>query len=352
MNLKTLSNPKITLKRTLQTALLFDVFWERWHVHGVSLEDIDTVRQTTTSINDWESNWNRLAQQKRTAADQLLNQGLLVEAEEMYRLASLYYNLIYWIFPALNEQKYKWYQECLMTTKLADSTSSIKTEYPTISVGNSNCKGRIRVPTNPRGCIIIVNPIDSSKEELFSYESDFNQSGFVTVSFDGPGQGESYIHSGQKGNRIMWQDFIDNVISHTYERFAGTPIYLFGTSLGATWALYGSSHPLVSKTVAVSPAIEFDHLNLPSYFLQRMDFCNALSPEERSMPDFNGVNFSSPIMLFHGQKDLMVPSSDMYNFYNKLPENKKELIEFEHEGHCCNFKLNEIRKRSIQWFTS
>ncbi len=44
----------------------------------------------------------------------------------------------------------------------------------------------------------------------------------------------------------------------------------------------------------------------------------------------------------------MVKDTDIYELYQKLPAGK-QLIEYENEGHCCNFKLREIRKISAEW---
>lgn len=116
-----------------------------------------------------------------------------------------------------------------------------------IEIDNHQCAGRIRIPDHSRGIVIIVNPIDSSKEELFKYESDFLNAGFTTVSFDGPGQGGSYVLHGLRGTKKRWEAFIDQVIDFTSELFPDKPIFLFGTSLGASWALYGSGSPIVKK---------------------------------------------------------------------------------------------------------
>ncbi|MCA1030788.1 alpha/beta hydrolase [Bacillus timonensis] len=338
-----------TINRTIQTALLIDGFWERWLVHGINQEDINSVRKNLISLDHWTSNWKVLADQKKMSAATLEKLDIHA-AEEMYRKASLYYYLNYWIFPSKNEEKEKWYQECLDCILKADTLSSDIINYPNLDVGEGKCVGRVRVPKEPKGCIILVVPIDSSKEELFVYEEDFTRAGYVTITFDGPGQGGTYTQENLLGNREKWEQFIELSIQYTKNRFKDLPLYLFGTSLGASWALYGSIHPAISKTVAVSPAVEFEKLHLPSYFIRRMSYSNTLLPGKRAFPDLFKLDFQSPILLFHGKKDLMVQTSDMYRLYDLLPKNNRDLIEYENEGHCCNNKLSEIRKVAIDWF--
>ena len=192
---------------------------------------------------------------------------------------------------------------------------------------------------------------DSSKEELFKYEMDFVEGGFITISFDGPGQGETFIYNEVIGTRIRWEKFIQQVIDYASKLFPDLPIYLFGISLGASWVLYGSSHKNVKKAVAVSPAVELEKMNMPSYFMQRMDCSCIVTEEERAIPKFNEIKYHSPILVFHGNKDSMVPNKVMYELFQKLSTEKK-LIEYEDEGHCCNNKLDKIRRIALMWFAN
>jgi predicted esterase len=350
--MKTLIQDSIskTISRTLKTAHLIDVFWERWLAHGLDKEDLEKVRDDIKSLEGWFQSWERLAEEKHNRAKKFEIEGQYKEAEYMYRQTALYYNLNYWIDPTYSEKKQYWYNKCLQFFLKADSLSEVKTIYKTISIDDFYASGRIRIPSDAKGCIVIINPIDSSKEELFKYEKDFIEAGFATVSFDGPGQGETFILNGAIGTRIRWEKFINQLINETSETFPQLPIYLFGTSLGASWVLYGSSHPKVTKAVAVSPAVELEKMNVPTYFMERMNCSCIVEESERAIPKFNEINYRSPVLVFHGKKDMMVPNDEMYNLFRNLPV-EKQLIEFQDEGHVCNNRLEEIRKISLMWFS-
>ena len=344
------SKTEAIITRTLRTAVLIHAFWDRWLVHGIALRDLDQIRNSLTSIENWTDGWLLVAQRIETSAKHLASQQSWSEAEHMFRVASLYYNLIHWIHPDRNEGKQYWYEECMRTSQHADALSPIETRYASFKVNHHTCSGRIRVPIQPKGCIVIINPIDSTKEELFTYETDFIRAGFVTVSFDGPGQGETYTRNGLKGTKDRWELFMERLIAFTANEFPHLSIHLFGTSLGASWAIYGSGHPLITNTAVVSPAVEFERLHLPTYFLERMDFSCTLVPENRAIPDFKRIKYRSPVLIFHGKKDQMVLSPDMYHLYESLPPGKR-IVEYEDEGHCCNHKLAEIRQQAIRWFS-
>jgi hypothetical protein len=337
------------IDKTIRTSVLIDAFWERWLVHGVDAGRLARIKPGLRSLDSWQRLWTSEAQLAEREAGRLAGIGQAEEAELSYRLAALYYNLTYWIYPERCPDKAKWYRECVRAFADADAVSAVPTRYEAIHLVGTLCKGRVRVPDHPAGCIIIVNPIDSSKEELFAYESDFIRGGFATISFDGPGQGETYMLSGLRGSKERWERFIDKLIDFAAARFPALPIHLFGTSLGASWAIYGSRRPEVAKTVAVSPTVEFVRMHFPAYFLSRMDHCCNLGPGTTPIPDYEALQLRSPVQLYHGRKDTMVPIADMRRLYELLPAGKS-MIEYEEEGHCCNHKLAEIRQRSISWF--
>ncbi|MBO1513938.1 alpha/beta hydrolase family protein [Metabacillus bambusae] len=338
-----------TIKKTLLTTLVMDGFWDRWKAHGVIPEDLEKIRYKFTSLENWGIGWKGLAIEKFEEAKSLVKQGRFKEAEYQYRLSSLYYNLNQWIYPSRHAEKLTGYNELLQSTKEADELSDKKTVYDAFEVDGQYCEGRIRIPDNPKGIIIIINPIDSSKEELFTYELDFIENGFITISFDGPGQGQTYTLNGLKATYKRWSTFIDKQIEYADTNYRDLPINLFGTSSGAAWAIYGSTNALVNKVVAVSPALtlKMETVLLPDYFIKRM---NAVLEEgEQILPHYEQLTYKKPILFFHGNLDVMVPDNEIYDYYHSIPVEKK-LIEYADEGHCCNYKLQDVRKQAIRWF--
>lgn len=338
-----------TIGKTLMTTLLMDGFWDRWIAHGLLPSDLKRVRANFTSLANWNKAWTELADEKVMRAEELLQDSSLIETEYMYRLAALYYNLGYWIYPQRDEAKEKLYRTSQTFVYKADSLATTAIHYCEIEVGGYRCEGRMRTPINPQGCIVIINPIDSSKEELFTYEMDFIQAGFATISFDGPGQGAAYTLEGARGTQQRWELLVHQAIEYSKQVFPNQSIHLFGTSSGAAWAIYGSCHPDVTSVVAVSPAVSFkeETVRLPDYFMERLQY--VLEGNEGLIPDFSTMQYKNPILLVHGKQDVMVSTQAMYRLYEQLPSSTK-LIEFENEGHCCNFELPNVRKQAMAWF--
>lgn len=336
-----------TVNQILLIAHLVDGFWDRWKAHGVEDHDLHYFKQDLPTLGNWLRAWDVLAKEKENKALMLKNKNSLEEAEYYYRQAALYYQLGYWILPIHYDEKKQWLKQSLALTKTADDISFIPTEIKMITVDGKKCIGRVRKPHDPKGCIIMVNPIDSSKEELFQYEMDFLKGGYVVMNFDGPGQGETLVFEGLKASKSRWEQYVNQLINYALKTFPTLPIHLFGTSSGGAWALYGSCMKEVSKVVAVSPAVYDENLTLPEYFLDRI---NDISDNQiLFLPEYNQLDLKKPVFLFHGKKDVMVSDESIHTLFSKLPSGK-QLVEYREEGHCCNFKLNEIRKLSMTWF--
>lgn len=333
------------IQKTLMTTLLMDGFWERWLAHGLDRNDLQSIRSTFKSDEKWTDGWTTLAQKRSEKAINLQNEFLITEAEWNFRISSLYYNLAQWIHPSYHVEKEKWYRLCQDAARKADQLSTIQIKYAQFRIDNHIVDGRIRVPSDPKGCIIMILPLDSNKEEFFTYECEFARAGFVTICFDGPGQGGTYIYSGLKSSVAHWANFVRFSIDYTAAEFQGLPIHLFGTSSGASWAIFGSNHENVSKIVAVSPAINTNIESLPHYFKDRMF---SISEDNQAPLPVYGAFEKKPILIFHGKKDVMISGQDMILLGSSLPEAK--LIEYDEEGHCCNNKLKEIRQRSLECF--
>ncbi|WP_337020077.1 phosphopantetheine-binding protein [Oceanobacillus massiliensis] len=358
-----MNNATKTIEKTLMTARLFDGFWDRWVAHGILLSEIEAVRQTLLTIDDWVNAFSELGEKHRKEAlikqeavleedvkedlKENLKEELIEAAENSYRLAALYYNLAYWIYPNRCPEKMALYKKSSELVEKADRLSPIPCTFDAMIIDGIACPGRIRIPENPKGCIIIINPIDSSKEELYSYEQHFIDSHFITVSFDGPGQGETFMQNGLAIRGDNWKLFVDKLIDYAASKFPDLPIQLFGTSSGAAWSVYGSANPKVDKAAAVSPPIE-NGFSIPNYFGERISFITE-HQQSGVLPNLTSTKDYGPVILFHGNKDVMVADQDIYDFYNSLPS-PKELVEYPNEGHCCNFELSNVRYLSIEWF--
>ena len=338
-----------TINKTLMVARLIDGFWDRWIVHGVCKEDLMRIRPHLSSKEQWINIWSEYANRKVEKALAVNQENNSFETELLLRTAGLYYQLAQWLLVERSDEKLLLLDKSVNTFMVADQYSTIPVNNEVIHIDSYKYYGRVRIPADPKGVLVFINPMDSAKEELFTYEMDIASRGYVTISFDGPGQGQTYALEGVKATKARWEHFVEQLISYAHIKFPHLKIYLFGTSSGASWALYGGRSPFVTKVVAVSPAMPSKDLTLPDYFVERM--ASVIDSEADILPDLDEMQPECPVLLVHGKQDVMVSEEAIYRLYEQLPDGKK-LLEYEDEGHCCNYKLPVIRQRSVDWFQS
>lgn len=342
-----MSIPNKTIEKTMITGFLFAKFWDRWATNGLQPSTLNDMRSRLFMLEDWIHFLLRDAAEYEEQAVSELNQALLVQAELSYHRAGVHYNLIQWMFPMTGVEKQKWYAASQARHRLADSLTKDKVVYAQFEVDGGCCYGRIREPIETKGCVIVINPIDSSKEESYYGEDYFARMGLVTVTFDGPGQGETYIRNEHKASFARWSLFMMTLIDYTVKSYPDLELFLFGVSSGAAWAIQGSQHPKVLRTVGVSPVCDTQTL-MPDYVMERLSYI-GLEKEEQLTPSIDSFKSASPVFLIHGDKDNIVHTESIHKLYQRLPEGKRLTI-YEDEGHCCLYRKEEILQEAVGWF--
>lgn len=341
-----MSVPMNTIEKTMMTGFLFGTFWDRWVASGLQKPTLSELRYRLYKLEDWIRILKLHADSYHMQAESQ-HQSLHAEAENTYRLAGLHYTIIQWLFPETGEDKRRWYESCKEMHRLADSLAADEIINVVIQVDGNDCYGRVRCPLSPKGCVIIVNPIDSSKEESVVYEEHFSRMGFVTMSFDGPGQGETYAFAGHQASLPRWDCFMEQLIEFASAEYPELSLTLFGTGSGGAWSIRGSSHPKISRTVAVSPVFE-SSLPVPDYMKERLSYI-SLDGVSSLSPKLESVEPRGLTLVVHGNKDEIVKSETIHEIYNRLPEGKR-LVLYEEEGHCCSYRTEEIIKSAADWF--
>ncbi|WP_055106272.1 alpha/beta hydrolase [Paenibacillus ihumii] len=343
-----MDSAKYTIEKTISISFVSDAFWDRWLGIGLPKPVVYELRQRVTGIESWTEVLQGHAAVYEQLASKLLHQQLISEAEYFYRSAAVNYNLIQWMYPHTGRDKQLWYERCIDMHRQADGLAEDEIVEAEILVEGNKCSGRIRTPKHPRGCVIIIYPIDSSKEELIKYEIGFAREGFITISFDGPGQGETYVLNRSLATRRGWELFIHKLIELAAQQFPGLPLHLFGTSFGGSWAIEGSRHSSIGRVAAVSPVLESQG-RLPDYFKERLAYVIKGEESPLELKEEN-IGQSGPLLLIHGQMDDWVKEEEIRSFYRRISA-EKQLIEYPDERHACSSRMDDIIQAASEWYT-
>ena len=215
---------------------------------------------------------------------------------------------------------------------------------------------------NHKGIIVVVNGHSTVQNYYLSEINFFIKKGYVILSYDGTGCGESegIIMKGYP----QWVCDLNNALSfiESQNEFKELPIYLFGHSLGGygvTAVLY-FNHPRIKAVVAcsgVNSGKEYvrkfaeDH---PCLFTRYMVlffkyYERLLFGKMADNTAFGGINKSNAkVMVIHSKDDTYVPMDcSIFAYKNKIINKNVEFLLLEGKSHYV-FKSKE----AVEYLTS
>ncbi len=222
--------------------------------------------------------------------------------------------------------------------------------------------GYLRTPSDKTKdkfpAVLFVHGMDSAKEEVFWTEREAVMRGFVTLVFDGPGQGETYIL-----NNVLWDENFEVFILKVIDFLSVQPkvdpnkIFICGPSWGGFWALkVASIDKRLKGCISVGGPPSSDHFRkLPLPIRVRFQkLFGDTTPEELSrylskLNIFHAIDkIQCPTLVVHGRKDPIVP----FDLIEKMLEKMKCPITFksyDDGDHCCTQHAAEVRGISGDW---
>ena len=168
--------------------------WEaRFTVNGVAASDFHDVLGSLTSWDDWCRAWSERAQVHEDLGREALHAKQFVSAGEHFARAAVTYHFAKYLFVQDMTQMRAAHMKAVACRKLALPHLRPAGEYVRIPFEGKSFAGILRRPADAARPPIVVMcmGLDSAKEEMESYETLFLARGLSTLSFDGPGQGES-----------------------------------------------------------------------------------------------------------------------------------------------------------------
>ncbi|GAA4790786.1 cyclase family protein [Lysobacter hankyongensis] len=111
--------------------------------------------------------------------------------------------------------------------------------------------GYLRVPAHPRGCVLLINGLDSAKEvELAQFSEGFLQRGLAVFFFDGPGHGVRPGNVSMRRFSAMVSTTLDAL--HIHPDLEGLSFGVFGVSFGGFLACHAcASEPRLQACVSL-----------------------------------------------------------------------------------------------------
>jgi 2,6-dihydroxypseudooxynicotine hydrolase len=333
-------------------AYLWDNISDRFLAEGAIYRELRDLRGRINRLEEWPAAWADAGRATEERADQLLASGAVQSAATDYWRASIYYFFSQFLLWGNASAKQKLYSDCVRNFRTASNYFDVPQRPIEIPFRGITMPGYLRVPPNFKRppVVLLLNGLDTTKEEQLVIGNLCIQRGLATISFDGPGSGETLYK--------MWTmtDYVEAV--HAAIDFAEKQpeidrerIGIIGRSLGSHYASRAAMRDDRVKAV-VSWGSMFDMKNyrsIPPLTLQGFVFVCGAKTVEEAKPYLDSIDLASvpgrikcPLMVVNGGRDPITPA-DNIDRMRALGGGIVDVMYWQDSSHCMHDRPHVCR---------
>ncbi len=325
---------------------------------GVSAEDLDLVLSRITSLESWVDEWEKLAQQHEAGAHAELALGDAPAAARRFVAASAAYNFAQYVMFIDIARKRALHDGCVRSYAAAAPLLDPPARPFEVVFRRRLLRGWLRVPPGPRlaPVAVLFNGTNGVKEEMHWWSDALLERGLATITFDGPGLGETFHRLWMVAEPRPVGTAILNAIEARPELDAGAVAFL-GMSLGGYIAIRMAARDARIKAVAaVSPPYSASiYWNLTLAGMRR-ELAALYDIEEREMTAVIDritladvlADVRCPLMISGGGHDHITPGSEAWRIFEDA-RCERELVFYPRGAHDCFNVLADLRPRMVSW---
>ena len=326
--------------------------------HGITPAQLDFVLGRVHGLESWVDEWESLGRALEQGGFDALAMGKPSDAAVRFLNASAAYNFSQYVVFLDPARKKLLHASCVRTYAQASPLFDVPATPFEAPFRNRLIKGCLRVPPGegPRPVVVLFNGTNAVKEELHWWSDCFLQRGIATITFDGPGLGETFHRLSYVGEPRPVGVAIMNHIESLPELDPDAVAYL-GLSLGGYCAIRMAAHdPRVRAVAAVSPPFSADVYWDVTLASMRRELAALYQMEESEMGrhihritlEQTMPTFDRPLMLAGGGHDMITPGEESQRIYDAA-HCERELVFYPRGAHECFNVLSDLRPRMVGW---
>jgi dipeptidyl aminopeptidase/acylaminoacyl peptidase len=332
----------------------------RFVSNGVPLTDFEEVTAGIERWDDWCRAWCARAAQHEAIGRKALADDYHLSAAHHLTTAAVCYHFAKFVFVVDVEQMRAAHMKAVECRRLALPHLRPAGEYVRIPFAGKSFAGILRRPTGAQQnspIVVMCMGLDSAKEEMESYETLFLARGMATLTFDGPGQGESEYDLPIRGD---YEVAVKAVIDWLETRSGADTdrIGLWGVSLGGYYAPRAAAFERrVKACIGLSGPYNFGEIwnGLPDLTRDAFRVRSKCATQDEARKhaltlSLHGVakQIKCPLYLVAGKQDRLVPWQDAERVAREA-SGPVELVLIEDGNHVANNRIYKYRTQSADW---
>ena len=344
----------------------------RFLANGIEPYDYEVTTQRIARWEDWLPEWRRTAEEHVAAAEEAARAGHRATAAQYKRLAAMclhfgHFNVVEpesdWL--AAQRRKAELFRDVLPYLDPPAERVAIPFAGIVMPAHLRHPRDAERHPPDaegrPRGAgrtpvVLYFSGLDSTKEEATTFEDVLLSRGLATVTFDGPGQGETWE---RMPGRVDWEKAASAVVDFVEKRtdLDSSRIVAVGVSLGGY---------LVMRSAALEPRIRaaagiggrFDQsdrdLEDPMHGPRFLHFWGVRTVAEArplmTASTLDGVieKMDRPILVVHGARDTLATPENAHRIVERTGGPSTWVL-YAEGNHVCNNIPHKYRPLVADW---
>ncbi len=332
----------------------------RFVANGVDLNDFQRVTAQIERWDDWCRIWGECGQAHARLGEEAEAAGHFESAGEHFFHAAMAYHFGKFLFVDHPDELRAAHQLAVASYERALPAFATPGERIAIPYENgATMWGILRKPWHVAKppVVLLIPGLDSVKEELHTYGTDFLRRGMAVLAIDGPGQGEmEFTHPMRFDYEVPVRCAIDALEQRP--EVDARRVGLLGVSLGGYYAPRAAAfEPRVRAAIALAgPYSVLDGLpTMPALTQSAFRFRVHAGTLDEAVERLRRFSLSGvmervqcPLLVIMGRQDRIVPPQDAERMAVEAGEHA-ELWMFPDGNHVCNNIPYKHRPQQADW---
>lgn len=331
----------------------------RFTVNGVAASDFDDLINSIERWDDWCRAWSERAAVHEGLGRAALEKNHFVSAAEHLSRAAATYHFAKYLFVEDMAQMRAAHLKAVACLDLALPHLDPPGERVLIPYEGKHLAGTLRRPKGARRppIVLMTMGLDSTKEELLTFETNFLDRGMAILAFDGPGQGEAEYDF---PIRYDYEKVIGPVMDWLAQRddIDVSRLGIWGISLGGYYAPRSAAfEKRIKACIANCGPYNWGALweKLPALtreaYIRRSHSATAEEARRKAFQlSLEGVasKIECPMFVVAGGLDRLCPPEDAQKLAAEA-RGKTELLVIPDGNHVAHNRFYKYRPQSADW---
>lgn len=331
---------------------LWSVYLPRFLAEGLPHAELQTLQGRGATWADWISAWSDAGAAAEWRAAEARKSGFTCTAGVELSRAALHYcfgQFLLWHDPAAKQALYQRSAQAWRAAAPYLDPPQVPVEIPFRDVALPGYLRRPRGAQTPPA-VILLGGLDSPKEEMQIISQLCVQRGLATLSFDGPGQGETFA-------RIKLSHDLSDAVHAAVDflqaqpEIDGTRIGIIGRSLGGYYAPRAAALDARIKAVVVWGAMYHlrNYRSLPPLTAAGFVYATGSRDLSDAAAYLEGINLDDvvdrircPLLIAHSGKDAVTPEENAILLRDRA-RGPVEFLFYPGSGHCFHDQAHIAR---------